>query len=125
MPAINFTMFADKVRNFEKRQTIRKLRKRPFKVGDKLYLYTGLRTKNCKPLSPGVVTVKEVHDIKIKFSGIPPVVLCSIVIDYHQINYIAAFELSKNDGFENFGDFLDFFFDPDDPDDFHGQLIKW
>jgi len=50
MALIGFTVFKEKIQNLEKRQTIRKLRKYPIKVGDKLYLYWKLRTKQCEKL---------------------------------------------------------------------------
>ena len=52
MPALNFKkQFAEKVETGEKRQTVRAKRKRAFVVGDKLYLYTGMRTKYCRKLA--------------------------------------------------------------------------
>ena len=58
MPALNFTMFVDKVESGEKRQTIRAYRKdgRDPKPGDPLYLFTGMRTTACRRLvvAPGV-----------------------------------------------------------------------
>ena len=54
MPLIGFKKeFADLVESGAKRQTIRAPRKRPIKVGDTLYLYTGLRTKQCRKLGEG------------------------------------------------------------------------
>jgi hypothetical protein len=54
MPAYNFQkQFAPAVERGEKLCTIR--RKAP-KVGDKAYLYTGMRTKACRPLGVGVAT---------------------------------------------------------------------
>jgi hypothetical protein len=51
MPAYNFKPeFAPLVESGEKRQTIRKKRKRPTKAGDILYLKTGMRTKKCRGL---------------------------------------------------------------------------
>jgi hypothetical protein len=51
MPSLNFqTQFVRLIESGKKRQTIRPLRKNPIKVGDKLYLFTGLRTKDCKTL---------------------------------------------------------------------------
>jgi hypothetical protein len=44
-----------------KRQTIRAIRKYPFKVGDKLYLYTGCRTKKVRKL--GEATAVEVFTL--------------------------------------------------------------
>jgi len=55
MPALNFqARFADAVERGDKTQTIRAPRKRPFKVGDNLYLYTGMRTKWCRKLLDAV-----------------------------------------------------------------------
>jgi hypothetical protein len=50
LPALNFTVFVDKILSGEKQQTIRPIRKRPIKPGDKIYLYTGMRHKNCRKL---------------------------------------------------------------------------
>lgn len=51
MALLNFQkQFADLIEAGTKRQTIRAARKYPIKVGDKLYLYTGLRTKYCRKL---------------------------------------------------------------------------
>ena len=51
MPLLGFKReFAEAVRSGAKRQTIRARRKRPFRIGDVLYLYTGLRTKKCRKL---------------------------------------------------------------------------
>lgn len=55
MPALSFQkQFADQVATGKKRQTIRAWRKRPFFTGDKLYLYTGLRTSSCRKLGEAV-----------------------------------------------------------------------
>lgn len=53
MPAINFhAQFADAVKRGEKRQTIRARGKRnPPRVGDPLFLYTGMRTAACRKLA--------------------------------------------------------------------------
>ncbi len=53
MPALNFqAQFAQAVEDGAKRQTIRAFRKdkRDPKVGQTLYLYTGMRTKACRKL---------------------------------------------------------------------------
>lgn len=54
---VNFTVFIDKILSGEKRQTIRKDGKKwkNVKVGDKLTLYTGLRTKDCRKLGEAEV----------------------------------------------------------------------
>jgi hypothetical protein len=51
MPAYSFNeRFVPMVLDGTKRQTIRARRKNPAKVGDTLYLLSGLRTRNCKRL---------------------------------------------------------------------------
>jgi len=50
MPLLGFTVFKEKILNETKRQTIRKLRKRPIQEGDILHLYWKLRTKQCEKL---------------------------------------------------------------------------
>ena len=47
MPLLGFNVFHDEVKNGTKRQTIRRHRKQPIKVGDTLYLYWHLRQKDC------------------------------------------------------------------------------
>lgn len=60
MPALNFQKrFADAVESGAKRQTIRAPRRdgRPnATVGDRLYLYTGMRTKGCRKLGEAICT---------------------------------------------------------------------
>lgn len=51
MPLLGYKkQFAPLVESGEKRQTIRAIRKRPFKVGDRLFHYEGLRTKSCRKI---------------------------------------------------------------------------
>lgn len=50
MPSIGFTVFKEKILSGEKRQTIRKVRKRIYKKGDTLFLYWHLRQKDCELL---------------------------------------------------------------------------
>ncbi len=51
MPLLGYQKeFAALVEFFIKRQTVRATRKRPFKAGDRLYHYSGLRTKQCRKL---------------------------------------------------------------------------
>jgi len=56
MPLLGFTKLKEKLLDGSKTQTIRKPRKHPIKVGDKLYVYWKLRTKECQKLGEGVVT---------------------------------------------------------------------
>lgn len=54
---VNFSVFIDKILSGEKRQTIRRAGPKWKKVeaGDKLMLYTGLRTKECRKLGEAFV----------------------------------------------------------------------
>lgn len=54
MPLLGFTVFKDKILDGSKTQTIRKWRKHPIQVGDKLYLYWHTRQKDCEKLGEGV-----------------------------------------------------------------------
>jgi len=56
MPLLGFTKLKSKLLDGTKTQTIRKPRKHPLKVGDKLYIYWNLRMKSCEKLGEAVVT---------------------------------------------------------------------
>ena len=47
MPLLGFSVFHGEVKDGKKRQTIRRHRKQPIKVGDTLNLYWHLRQKEC------------------------------------------------------------------------------
>ena len=64
MVAINFERgFAEAVASGKKLQTVRRERKRPIVAGDKLQLYTGLRTKSTRKLADAVCTETEAVEI--------------------------------------------------------------
>lgn len=114
MPALNFKkQFVDLIQSGKKSQTIRSTRKRPFKPDDILYLYTGMRTTNCKPI--GVFTCASVADIEI--SGY----LRKVTINGKELTKEEIVSLAKEDGFANAKKFFDFFGDSF----FAGQLIRW
>lgn len=53
-PLLGFTVFKEKILDGTKTQTIRKIRKNPIKVGDKLFLYWHPRQKDCEKLGEGI-----------------------------------------------------------------------
>lgn len=115
MPALNFKkQFAPMVEAKVKRQTIRPSRKNPFRQGDSLYLYTGMRTKQCRKL--GEATCTEVREVRMTESGMK---LDGVAMSARHID-----EFARDDGFHGVEDFREFFRSqygfP-----FHGQLIKW
>lgn len=118
MPALNFKpQFADLVSSGQKTQTIRQVRKHPIKVGDSLWLYTGMRTKACRPLADAVVT--EVARIEIDFTG------GYILVNGKQVGFNAIRRFVKKDGFDSISDFWQFFKKQYNDPIFHGVLIKW
>lgn len=56
MPLLGFTKLKSKLLDDSKTQTIRKPRKHPLKVGDKLFVYWKLRTKQCEKLGEARIT---------------------------------------------------------------------
>ena len=56
MPLLGFTKLKEKLLDGSKTQTIRKPRKNPLKVGDKLFIYWKLRTKECEKLGEALIT---------------------------------------------------------------------
>lgn len=117
MPALNFQkQFADKVESGEKRQTIRAMRKRPFKTGDKLYLYYGMRTKSCRKL--GEAVCNSVEDVKICKNG---VIYINGVGKWFSASYD---KIAREDGFKDWNEMFNWFKKTHGLP-FHGQLIKW
>jgi hypothetical protein len=117
MPSLNFQkQFVPKILSGDKRQTIRAKRKHPIKVNDKLYLFTGLRTKNCQRLFDTVC--REIKDIEIQKDGI-------IWLDNDKLsNYEDLNELAQSDGFKNWWEMIDWFKKIHGLP-FYGQLIRW
>lgn len=119
MPALNFKkQFAEAVENGDKRQTIRATRVHPIKPGDRLYLYTGMRTKACRGLADALCVTADPICITEKY----------IAIDRRGGRQILtrteAEKLAIADGFETADAFIDFFRTQHGLP-FYGQLITW
>ena len=117
MPAYNFQeQFAPAVVFGEKRQTIRKPRKRPTRRGDKLYLYTGMRTKQCRRLlNPTPCT------------AVVPVVIERDSITLRCTHYTASWWLeafAKDDGFESWAE-MRAWFEETHGLPFNGEIVQW
>ena len=102
MPALSFQkQFVSMIEDGTKHHTIRRKRKSPIKVGDALYLYTGMRTKQCRK-------IKDVH-----CSAISPVViypkLGRVVLDGKMLSLDDTLRFAVRDGFANQMDFFKFF----------------
>ena len=126
MVAYNFhPRFADAVARGEKRQTIRALRKNGHaSPGDRLQLYTGMRTKHCRKLvTPDPVCRHNVfvgigHDkIEIAFPFRFPIAhVCAP-------NHLNKF--ARNDGFDDFAEMRNWFIMTHGPLPFRGVKITW
>jgi hypothetical protein len=115
MPLLNFKkQFVQKILSGKKKQTIRAMRKRPFRVGDRLYLYTGCRTKQCKKLGEAVCT--KVDRIEI------PEEICKTKINDIIPCGVDIIEMAHKDGFDHIQLFIDFF---KKRLPFTGQIIYW
>lgn len=116
MPALNFQkQFAPKVESGEKRQTIRAKRKRPFKLHDNLYHYTGMRTKYCRKL--GESECSKVFDVIISENG-------TMKISDKYLNKFERNEIAKKDGFDCWNDMW-LWFQKTHGFPFYGQLVMW
>jgi uncharacterized protein YqfB (UPF0267 family) len=119
MPAINFQpQFVDLIRKGEKKQTIRRKRKIQIKAGDKLFLYTGMRTKNCQKIIEA--DCKSVQEVKIDSAGIKSKWYPNM--DAYMIHSPDFF--AKQDGFNNWEEMRDWF-DNRYGLPFRGVVIKW
>lgn len=108
----------------KKTQTIRAKRNRPFKVGDKLYHFTGMRTNNCERLGESVA--KDVREIMIldQPTEMFNETLYPVIIDGRSLDPVFVSVFAKNDGFEGIAHFFEFF-KVTHGLPFEGQLIKW
>jgi hypothetical protein len=128
MPALSFKkQFAPHIRSRRKRHTIRAKRKRPIKPGDKLYLYTGMRTKSCQKIMDTVCV--KVEDIKIEMRPYKGKGVLASGLDFPHV-IVEGIELSGDekeslayaDGFDSFADMMKFW---DGRLPFSGDLIHW
>jgi len=119
MPVYNFKKeFADKVESGQKKQTIRMKRKRQTVCGDKLYLYTGMRTKNCRLLHNAICTRVESFvlwtDVAFSIDG----------VDFLSNVGTSGHKLAVEDGFKTWEDFVAFF-KKQYGLPFYGEIISW
>ncbi|AFY39879.1 hypothetical protein Lepto7376_3703 [[Leptolyngbya] sp. PCC 7376] len=127
MPALNFQkQFVPLIESGKKRQTIR-CRKRPIKVGDLLYLYTGQRTKNCRKIAESICLETQHFDFRMSRSASAPI----IHVNHSIINILQFHKLAIADGFKKRSEFCDFFIhspkaiEQGGVTSFSGQIIKW
>ena len=120
--------FVPNIENGSKCQTVRETPKRMPKVGETLYMYTGLRTKNCALITKEH-TLKSTQDIKMIFTWhvkdkchYP-----RIWVDGRMLNTKEGNDFMIRDGFTDESDFVSFWKDLRSGKDaqFIGILIHW
>lgn len=115
MPLLNFyKQFKDLVKYGLKTQTIRKKRIHPIKIGDKLYLYSGLRTKDVERLGEAICI--DINQIKIDYR--------IVFYDEVDLRYRELEEFIKKDGLNEIEDFF-LWFKSHYGNYFNGVVIKW
>jgi len=135
MVAFNFMpQFADDVQFGRKTQTIRQ--KQKCKVGDKIQLYTGQRTKQCRLLGNAVCTAVEsvsLGESEIKHQGIRRWLqynfdggrgFWQLICGLTDPDGSGIEQFAKDDGFKNSDDMFQFFADKYTLP-FIGFLHKW
>jgi hypothetical protein len=124
MPALNFKrQFEPHIRSKRKQHTIRAKRKRPIKPGDRLYLYSGMRTKSCRKIVNAVCVCSKVEEIRIwEVRGETPEDNFRVAIDGVGLEKDECQALARADGFNNFADMMKFW---DGRLPFHGDVIHW
>jgi hypothetical protein len=125
MPLYNFKVrFADAVATGQKCQTIRKRRRgdRDPKVGDTLYLYTGIRTKRARKLRQAITTrVRPIRiDARMQEGALQPLV----TLDDDVLTIDDVRMLANKDGFRDAREFLSWFEEVHGLP-FAGILIEW
>ena len=108
-------IYVDKIKDGSKTTTIRTLRKIKPKIGEKIFMYSGLRTSNCQKI--GEATVSQVYDIKIQA---PEIYVNEVKMDLQSKNNIA-----RNDGFDCPADLFGAICNTYGAGIFHGSLIVW
>ena len=100
MPAVNFTIFKDKILSGAKHHTIRRIRNRPIKVNDRLILYWMQRTAECEKLGESRCTA--IQTFAMNEQG-------TMFVDGDPLNDWQAEELAIADGFNNADEMREFF----------------
>ena len=112
--------FAEDIVSGRKRQTIRAERKRHARPGERLQLFVGMRTRQCRKLIPDPVCLR-VEPISI---WVPTKHEPAAVIQAGKRQYVTE-AFAQADGFTSVEAFTRFWFDTHGPGQFSGVLIGW
>ena len=123
MPALNFrSEYVPMIKSGKKKMTIRRVRKKGNpKAGDRLMLYTGMRSPSCELIK--TVECSAVVPITLFWDGM-------VVKDGRKLLPLETQAVAISDGFESSEDFINFFKETYGPyqdcqDGFEGNIIEW
>lgn len=130
MSAYNFkARYVEHIRSGRKRHTIRaEGKRRHARPGERVQLYTGMRTKACRKIMPDPLCTKVES---IEMARVPLILpngeeagftLVSVCIDGQRLEPDECVSLAYADGFDNFTQMVDFF---ESRLPFKGKLIHW
>lgn len=112
--------FAEPILDGTKRQTIRADRKRHARPGERLQLYTGMRTKHCKLIAR--TTCLGIDHVMLNFADYGVVRINGIVL----FSDAAMQKFARLDGFASWADMRAFWHENHPGiDEFHGVIIRW
>lgn len=122
MVAYSFkAQFAEPIIAGIKRQTIRADRKRHARLGERLQLYVGMRTKHCRKIISDPVCI-GIESVQIYLDEIQ---ITSIAIDGVFITGDVGEAFAKADGFASVDDMHNFWLVNHGAGEFHGVIIRW
>ena len=111
--------FVPKILSSSKIHTIRPDKNQRWKAGMKIHFATGVRTKNYKQFL--LRRCYSVQDISMDFMADPN----RITVDGKDLSYLQLLRLIKNDGFNRYMEFWNFFSKKGKLDKFSGVIIHW
>lgn len=119
--------FAPKLENGSKIHTFRRTRKVTPKIGEKIYPYTGLRTRNSqKILGDYTYTGSQSVRMTIRKCDNKRLFIINLVIDGKPISTPDLyFKVALNDGFEDIYKFCDYWLDGKNKVAFLGKVYHW
>lgn len=110
--------FVPKIKSGFKRHTIRATRARPFKVGETLHLYTGLRQKGAQLIFRSTCTKIQTIEIAVgHFSG-----QTLVWVDGVELSDDERESLAQHDGFDDFAEMTEFW---EGRLPFTGVIVHW
>lgn len=123
--------FVDPILAQTKIHTLRKERKVQPKIGERLYMYTGLRTKHCFKILD-THTLKSIQHVRVmctrkkhnKTTGKPGLYI-EIFVDHRRLDIDEIKVFAKNDGFEDAAAFAHFWLGKKDRAGAVMQLFNW